>query len=336
MSDKGIRVIATEEGFSIPELGQASRKYIMEHDDEPALLDRRGGSNRPSLSDGWIRKLMDLGEERLRDMDAAGIDAAVLLVSSPGVQIFDPVQGTELARLVNDRAAAAMRAKPNRFYPLAALAPQDPDGAARELERAVKSLGLKGGIINSSTKGGYLDERKFWPILEAAEALDVPLYIHPREPSPAMLGPFTTYHLAGAIWGYAAETGLHGVRLIFSGAFDQFPKLKVVLGHCGEGLPFFMDRLDVRYFAEAMQRPKLKRRPSDYVRDNIVVTSSGMNWAPAVRLCQEVLGFENVLFAADYPFEDAVDAVQRAKAFALDGQQQALFLGSNAMRIFKI
>jgi 5-carboxyvanillate decarboxylase len=335
---KPIRRIATEEGFSIPEIGAASARLLATANDEPGYAATRKAGYIPIDVPDLPQRLTSLGDLRLKHMDEAGIDAALLLVGSPGVQIFDGEEGGRLARLVNDRVTEACRANRNRFYALAALAPQEPEAAARELERAVTSLGLKGGIINSHTKGEYLDERKFWPIFEAAVSLDVPIYIHPREPAPRMIEPFLPpAMLAAATWGFAAETGLHAVRLIFAGVFDRFPKLKIVLGHLGEGLPFFMDRLDVRYAKEIVPaRPRLQRKPSDYVLNNFVVTSSGMNWPPAIRFCQEVLGPEKVLFAADYPFEDPVAAVQTAEATPMTDERRLLFFQENAERVFKL
>ena len=331
-----MRRIATEEGFTIPELVEATIRYMKSHDDEPSLKARQETGDRPAKTDGWRSQLASLGEQRLKDMADAGIDAAVIMVGSPGVQLFEPSEGTELARLINDRSAEAMRKYPGKFYPLAAMAPQDPEKAAQEFERAVKTLGLKGGIINSSTKGEYLEEPKFRPILEVAQALDVPLYVHPREPSPGMYAPYVKHNLLGAIWGYAAETGLQGVRMIMSGLFDELPGLQIVLGHCGESIPFYMDRLDIRYTVDGAPRKKLKLLPSEYVKRNFIITSSGVNWQPAVKFCQEVLGDGNVLFAADYPFEDAADAVKRAEAIEMPAAAKEKFFFKNAERVFRI
>jgi len=335
---KRIRRIATEEGFSIPEVGAASARLLAATNDEPGWAATRKAGYIPINVPDFPQRLTSLGELRLKHMDEAGIDASLLLVGSPGVQIFDAEEATRLARLVNDRVTEACNANRGRFYALAAIAPQQPEAAAKELERAVTRLGLKGGIINSHIKGEYLDESKFWPIFEAAVSLDVPIYIHPREPAPRMIEPFLPpAMLASATWGFAAEAGLHAVRLIFGGVFDRFPRLKIVLGHLGEGLPFFMDRLDVRYAKEIVPaRPKLQRKPSEYVRDNFVVTSSGMNWAPAIRFCQEVLGPEKVLFAADYPFEDPVAAVQAAEETSMTDEHRLLFFQVNAERVFKL
>ena len=194
-----------------------------------------------------LARQFDLGAERLRIMDETGVAMQVVSLGSPGVQVFDADHGSALARSANDQLAAAVRAHPSRLAGLAAVAPQSPADAARELERAVRELGLKGLMINSHTKGEYLDEAKFRPILAKAEALGVPLYLHPRTPSAAMLEPFTRYPgLAAATFGFSVETGLHALRLILGGIFDDFPKLTVILGHMGEGLPFWIDRVDNR------------------------------------------------------------------------------------------
>jgi 2,3-dihydroxybenzoate decarboxylase len=335
---KPIRRIATEEGFSIPEIGAATARLLATANDEPGYAATRKAGYIPINVPDFPERLTNLGELRLKHMDEAGIDAALLLVGSPGVQIFDSEEAVRLARLVNDRVTEACNANRRRFYALAALAPQAPEAAAKELERAVTRQGLKGGIINSHTKGEYLDEPRFWPIFQAAVSLDVPIYIHPREPAPRMIEPFLPpAMLASATWGFAAEAGLHAVRLIFGGVFDRFPKLKIVLGHLGEGLPFFMDRLDVRYAKEIVPaRPRLQRKPSEYVVSNFFVTSSGMNWAPAIRFCQDVLGPEKVLFAADYPFEDPVAAVQTAEETPMSEDQRSLFFQENAERVFKL
>ena len=153
------------------------------------------------------------------------------------MQAFDAVTATRLAKDANDVLAAAIKAHPTRLAGLAAVAPHYPAGAAQELERAAKSLGMKGFLINSHTMGEYLDDKKFWPIFEAAQALDMPLYLHPREPAPSLVAPFLDYGLYFAGFGFAVETSLHAMRLIMCGVFDQFPKLRIVLGHMGEGLP---------------------------------------------------------------------------------------------------
>jgi hypothetical protein len=178
----------------------------------------------PYVATDTIRALYDLGEGRIAAMDAARVDKQVLSLWSPGVQVFDPMLGTELARLANDRVAAAVRQHPDRFAALAAIAPQAPAAAAQEIERAVSQLGLHGVIINSHTNSEFLDNAKYWPIFEAAQALNTPIYIHPRNAPVQMYDAFTDYTMGGALWGFAMETSTHVVRLLMSGVFDEFPE----------------------------------------------------------------------------------------------------------------
>jgi 5-carboxyvanillate decarboxylase len=325
------RRIATEEGFSVPELIDAIDAYMASHgDDEPGLKAMIGSGKYPR----WPR-LLD-PEVRLKDMARSGVAMQVIMVNSPGVQIFDAVQGGELARLINDRALTWMKRWPDKFAALAAIAPQDPNGAALELQRAV-GAGLKGAVINSHTKGAYLDEKRFWPILEAAEALDVPIYIHPRDPAPTALPLYAAQGLEGAVWGYAAETSLHALRMIMGGVFETFPRLKVVIGHNGEGIPFYLDRIDNRYRAmNGGGLGKLTRSPATIFRDNFWITTSGTNWPPAVRTCQEVLGPDRVLFAVDYPFENEDQSVAQAAAIPMSPAVSEAFFHRNAERLFKL
>lgn len=330
-----IKRIATEEGFTIPALHEATGKYLGAHPEaEPGLRALQHAFG-PGYIVPVLQKLANLGDMRIADMDATAIDVQLLLLGAPGVQIFDAGDATALARTVNDVAAAAMKAHPKRLAALAAIAPQAPADAAKELERAVHALGMKGALINSHTRGEYLDDPKFSPIFEAAEALDVPIYLHPRDPSPQMLQPYLAYGATGPLWGFNAETGLHAVRLIMSGLFDKFPRLRIVLGHLGEGVPFFLSRLDIRYRDDQCpDRPKLKKKPSDYFKENFVVTTSGMNWWPAVEMCQHVLGADKVLFAVDYPFEDGAEAVALVDAMPMSDADFEKFYHGNAERVF--
>jgi 5-carboxyvanillate decarboxylase len=318
--------IAVEEGFTIPEIVEEQRK-----------LNVQQGPPTP-LRMEVFKALLDLGEGRIRAMDADGIAKQVLVLAGAVMLDIDPVQGNELAALANDRLAAAARKYPDRITGLAAFAPRDPKRAAQELERAVKTLGLKGGIVNSHSRGEYLDDRKFWPIFEAVQAMDVPIYIHPRDPSPQMFQPFDLVGFKVG-WSWAVEVGTHIVRLIAAGVFDAFPRLRLVIGHMGEGLPFCLDRIDNRYYWEtamAGATPKLKRRPSDYIRDNVVVTTSGMNFAAPLRMTMDVLGADNVIFAADYPFEVVRDAVEAVDALDLPEADKAKLYHLNAKRVFAL
>lgn len=235
----------------------------------------------------------------------------------------------------------AIRKHPDRFSGLAAIAPQDPAAAAKELERGVRSLGLKGAIINSHTRGEYLDDKKFWPIFEAAEVLNVPIYIHPNTPSPAMIGPFLERGLDGAIFGFAVETGLHILRIIVSGVFDRFPRLKIVIGHLGEGLPYSLFRIDFMHNRMVTANryasvQKLQRKPSDYVRENIYITTSGMAWEPPILYAQSVLGVDRVLYAMDYPYQFVPEEVAVTDNLPISGEDKKKLYQSNAEKVFKL
>jgi len=255
-------------------------------------------------------KLLDVGEGRLGEMDKAGIDMQVLSLVCPGVQVFDAPTGTAMAKKTNDKLSQVVREYPQRFAGLATLAPQNPDEAADELERAVKELGLKGANINSHTKGEYLDDKKYWVILERAEKLGVPVYIHPRMPSPDMVKPYLAYPgLATAMCGFGAEAGLHALRLICSGVFDEYPGLKIILGHIGEALPFWLWRLDKTWLMGPLGE-KRRKKPSEYIKDNFLITTSGLFSQPALLCAYMELGADNILFAVDYPFQSNKEAVQ--------------------------
>jgi predicted TIM-barrel fold metal-dependent hydrolase len=303
------RRIATEEAFAIPEQFDAWRDLLSSTKSyDPDLFLARAQTDGGQLS----HRLLDLDEERLKIMDEAGIAMHLLSLTSTGVQALDTERAVSLASLANDRLAAAIERHPVRYAGLATIAPQDPRRAVKELERAINTLELNGVIINSHTQGEYLDEEKYWPILEAAAALGAPIYIHPRAPSPAMAQPYRKYHLEHAIWGYAAETGLHAVRLIIGGVFDRFPTLRIVLGHMGENIPYSLYRMDWMHSRArvAMDRPKLKLAPSDYFRQNFLITTSGVNWHAPLKFCIEVLGADNIMWAVDYPYQETHEAVR--------------------------
>ncbi len=327
------RRIATEEAFVIPEVLNPMRDRAAAEAYDPDLYFWSRAREGSPLE----RRLLDMDEERLAIMDEHGVDVQLISLASTGVQMYDPATATSLAALANDRLAEAIARHPARYAGLAAFAPQDPAGAAREIERAMTALGMNGLLVNSHTNGEYLDDPKYWPILEAAEALGAPLYIHPRAPSPAMVAPYLSYTLEHAIWGFQAETGLHAVRLIVGGIFDRFPKLKVILGHMGEGVPYWLTRIDQMHAAfQAPERPKLERKPSDYFLRNFAITTSGMNTPAAVRYCLEVLGSERIMFAIDYPFCDTAEAVAAMDAIEMSEADKANIYHRTAERIFAI
>jgi 5-carboxyvanillate decarboxylase len=343
-----LRKIATEEAFTIPEIAAAVRDVV-----------RQGGSNldlkllrliydaptapagvspaaasRDALARTFLPRLLDLGAGRLADMDANGVDVHLLSLTMPGVQMFDPATAAALARLSNDRLSETVRSHPTRFAGLAAFAPQDPPAAVKEMERAINTLKLSGFLVNSHTQNGYLDESRFWPILEAAEALGAPLYIHPRAPSDGMAVPFRDYRMEGSIWGYGMETGTHAVRLILSGVLDRFPRLRIVLGHMGEALPFWLWRLD--YMAAPGSRTDLRNqlKASEYFRRNFAITTSGLEDPLVLRFCVDKIGIENLMWAIDYPYQPTAPAVAFIESAPLSDQERERIAHGNAERIF--
>lgn len=333
------RRIATEEAFVTQEVLAATRRVLAGADVEPGLAKMGETILGESAGARAIHaQLLDLGAGRLAQMDADGVDVAVLSMTSPGVQIFEPDLATGLAADANDILAEAVRAHPRRFAGLAAVAPQSPADAARELERAKTRLGLNGFLINSHTGGEYLDLDRFDPILEAAAALDMPLYLHPREPGPTMVEPYLDYGLYFAGWGFAAECSLHAMRLIMSGAFDRHPGLRIALGHMGEGIPFWLQRIDNRYALQVKigaVKP-LKRRPSEYFLDNFVITTSGVMSDPALRLAIDVLGVERIQFAGDHPYEDVKAGVDFLNAAPITEAERAAIFETNALRFWNL
>ncbi|MGH8262927.1 MAG: amidohydrolase family protein, partial [Steroidobacteraceae bacterium] len=287
-------------------------------------------------TDPLRRRLLDTEEERLGIMDQGGVAVHLLAMTSTGVQTLATDKAVAIAALGNDRLAEVIRRHPTRYAGLATIAPQDPARAVKEMERAITTLKLNGVMINSHTHGEYLDEKKYWPILEAAAALKMPIYIHPRAPSPAMAKPYRDYHLEHAIWGYQAETGLHGLRLIVSGVLDAYPHLKIVLGHMGEGLPYWFYRMDWMATHYAMRRPKVQLKPSEYFKRNFAITTSGVNWLPALKFCIEVLGADNILFAVDYPYQETMEAVQWLVDAPLAEADKRKIFHENAERLFRI
>lgn len=343
MNNPGYLRIATEEAFAPAEVLDRYRNLIA---DEPnldigftSLMGFYLGKTPRAVE--VMSRMADLGERRLSDMDATGIARQIVSLTSPGVQIFDADTGTSLARLSNDTLAEAIRKYPDRFSGLAAIAPQDAANAAKELERGVRQLGLKGAIVNSHTRGQYLDDPKFWAIFEAAEALNVPVYLHPNTPPPAMIGPFLERGLDGAIYGFAVETGLHMLRIIVAGVFDRFPKLRMILGHLGEALPYWLFRIDFMHRAMvASDRyasvKKLERKPSDYLKENIYVTTSGMAWGPPILYAQSVLGVDRVLYAMDYPYQFVPAEVQVTDDLPISPADKKKLYQENAERVFSL
>ena len=336
--------IATEEAFATPELLNLYRKLLAGGSlDDPGFVSLWGFYlNSPSeRARAIIEKLQYVDHRRVRDMDEAGIDVQVMSLTGPGVQIFDSPTAVAVARSSNDQLSEAIAKFPTRFAGLAAIAPQNPQEAAKELERGVRKLGLKGAIINSHTHGEYLDDQKFWEIFAAAEALDVPIYLHPQGPSKGLIGPLLKRGLDGAIFGFGVDTGMHLLSIITSGVFDRFPKLQIMVGHMGEALPFWMFRLDYMHKATVLSKrydamQPLKKKVSDDLKENVYVTNSGVAWAPAIMFSQQVLGVDRVLYAMDYPYQFVAEEVGEMERAQISDADRKKFYQTNAERVFKL
>ncbi|MBA1204831.1 amidohydrolase [Pseudomonas capeferrum] len=343
-SKAAYRRIATEEAFAPREMIDIYRRMTADKViDDPGFNSMwsfylSGSSARGRFI---IDGLTDMEHQRIAHMDAAGIDMQVLSLTSPGVQIMDRAEAVSFAGQSNDWLADAISRHPTRLAGLAAVAPQDPQAAAREIQRGVTELGLKGVIINSHTHGEYLSDPKFWDIFEAAQALDVPIYLHPMTPPKNMIEPLLECGLDGAIFGFGMETGMHALRIITAGVFDRFPKLQMILGHMGEALPFWMFRLDYMHAATVRSerydsmRP-LQRKPSDYLKQNFHITNSGMAWEPAVKFTQEQIGVDRVMYAMDYPYQYDPAEVIALDAMDISDEAKKKFFETNATRLFKL
>ena len=313
------QVIALEEHYLDPEV----KPYITGPD----------VTRQPKVS----ARLDDVGQGRIAEMDMAGIDMQVLSHGAPSVQRLDAELAVRLARGANDRLAETVRSHPDRFAAFAMLPTADPKAAADELERAVTRLGFKGAMVHGLTGGLFLDDKRFWPIFERAQALDVPLYLHPTLPHPdALKAYFQGYEdLARAGWGFAVDTSCHFLRIVFSGVFDAYPRLKIILGHLGEGLPFAMHRLNDHTWRAAARRG-LEKTPLQYLKDNLLVTTSG-NWYEPAFLCTLLaLGADNILFAVDWPYEPNTAGMEFLKKLSISDADREKIAHRNAERILRM
>jgi 2,3-dihydroxybenzoate decarboxylase len=288
-----------------------------------------------------MRCLTDLDDVRIGHMNAAGIDHQVIALTSPAAQVLDADVAVRIAHDANDELAAAMRRHPTRFTGMIAIAPQNPQAAAKEIERGVNQLGMNSVIINSHTQGEYLSDPKFWDIFAAAESLGTPIYLHPNSLPRNMLQPFQECGLDGAIYGFGVETGLHAMRIITAGVFDRFPKLQMIIGHMGEALPFWSYRLDYMHRATVASKrydsmKPIQRKPSEYLKNNFYITSSGVAWDKAIKFTQEVVGVDRVLYAMDYPYQYAPEEVAMLDAMDMSAEDKFKFFQGNAETVFKI
>ncbi|KDP88387.1 amidohydrolase [Cupriavidus sp. SK-3] len=317
-----IRKIALEEHFMAPDF-QAYSKGYLQHIDAAVMAD-------------LAKRLADFDDIRIGEMDRAGIDFTVLSQTGPGVQgETDRAAAIGRARENNDFLAAQVARHPTRFAGFAALPMHDPVTAADELERAVKQLGFKGSLVNGHTQGMYYDNPAYDAFWERMQELDVPMYLHPTD---AYVMPHVYAghpEISGAAWGWGVETASHALRLVFAGVFDRFPRLKIILGHMGEGLPFQRWRFDSR-FAVYSHGIKLAKKPSEYIGSNILITTSGVCSPAALNGAIAEMGAEAVLFSVDYPYESTAIAADFIEQAPMDDATRSLVCHGNAERILKL
>lgn len=342
--DRGYLRIATEEAFATQEQFDAIMRLVKEGHADHGTMSLWGfyGTSASERTTFIRERLLDLGELRIQAMDDTGIDKAVLAMTSPGVQsLFDPEEAKGIARRSNDQLKDACEKYPDRFYGMIAVAPQDPEWSAQELRRGKEELGFHGVQVNSHTHGHYLDEAQFDPILRACADLDLPLYIHPQGPPDDMIGDMVGAGLDGAVFGFAAETSYHAMRLLTTGVFDRYPGLQLMLGHGCEGLPFWLYRLNYMHQAgiRSQRYPRLQPQQHDlfhYMRNNLLGTCSGLPFSPAIKLMIEVMGEDRVMYAMDYPYEYVPDEVRWMDDLEITDSQKKKFFQTNAERWFKL
>lgn len=324
-----MKIIALEEHFASPGFLAGPGKDFL------AQI-RSRGTRGAAIFD----QLQEVDGERIAAMDAAGIDVQVLSLNSPGVEQASPADQIALAAEANDFVADAMGRHPDRFSAFAVLPTATPEKAAAELEHRIGRQRFVGTIINGHTRGRYLDDPFFWPIFECAVSLEVPVYLHPTVPPKAVIdasyggfaAPVTALFATGG-WGWHIETATHLLRMILGGVFDRYPKLQVVIGHLGEGIPFMLPRLDRNLPKEAT---KLQRSLAEYLRNNVHYTFGGFNFpATFQNLIQEV-GVERIMFSVDYPFGSMAEARAFLQNLPLSEDDRARIAHGNAEKLFRL
>jgi 2,3-dihydroxybenzoate decarboxylase len=283
-------------------------------------------------------RLFDLGALRLKEMDEAGVDVQVLSHGAPSGQQLKGADASAIVSRVNDRLAAFVKTRPDRFAAFGALATCDPAGAANELERVVTQHGFKGAMIHGLTNGQFIDDKKFWPIFERAQKLDVPIYLHPSLPHPAVMDAYYKDYLKDyamvirAAWGFTVETATQAIRMVLSGVFDSYPGLKIIIGHLGETLPFLVWRID-----QALSRPGQKTISfRDVFCGRFYLTTSGNFSNPALLCCVQEIGIDRVMFAVDWPFVQNGLATKWVDTMLLCDEDKIKILSGNAKRLLRM
>jgi len=324
-----MRIIAIEEHFSNP----LYRQKVSANEARSFYITSRN----EKIGHDIGKELDDLGASRLQHMDATGVDLQVLSFNAPVAQGFAADEAIAMARQLNDQIAVAMKAHPKRFTGFAALPMPVPEAAADELERCVKDQGFVGAMIHGHTMGSFLDDKKFWPIFERAEKLDVPIFLHPALPHPGVMKALEGFEdvIARPGWGFAVDTSIHFLRILFAGVFDAYPKLQFIMGHLGEGLPFAMHRLNDHTHLVAKRRG-LAKTPLEYIRDNLHVTTSGNWYEPAFVCTLLAMGADRILWAIDWPYEANSTGMAFWNKISLSDADREKIAHGNAERLLRL
>jgi 2,3-dihydroxybenzoate decarboxylase len=328
-----MKKIAFEEHIHSKELGKIRMQWTA-RTKFPDLIDK----------DFWMKncmpKMMEPPEKvRIPLMDEAGIDIQVLSPNSPSIQgILDPVEAVEAAVRINDDLSDFAKKHPERFFCFASLPLQNPQAAADELERCVTKLGFKGAIVHGHTNFHYLDERQFDCVWAKAEELDVPISLHVIDPALDQIKIYEGCHeLLGPSWNWNVENATHILRMVCNGVFKRFPKAKLIAGHMGEGLPYYLGRIDegfVSFLGHSLK--KIDRMPSDYIKNNIYVSTSGKYFPPTLRCAIDAMGIDKIIFATDFPFFDMKEAVSQIESSNLSDYEKECIYFRNAEKLLHI
>jgi predicted TIM-barrel fold metal-dependent hydrolase len=325
-----VRIITLEEHFATPRFFDGPGRDLKQQ------AEKFNNARAQKL----IPQLCELGDKRIAEMDAADIDMQIVSLTAPGVEQLEPAEAAALASETNDFVADAIKKHPARFGGFAALPVAMPDKAAQELERRVRGQKFRGAVINGHNRGRYLDDKFFWPILEAAEQLGAPIYLHPTRPPQSVIdasfggfSPLVSDMFAGPGWGWHIETAVHVIRLILGGVFDRFPNLQIIIGHLGEGLPGMFQRLDVM----APGVTGLKRPITAYLKQNIHYTFSGFCFPPTfLALLLELGGVDRMMFSADYPYQSMTEGRAFLEQLPVSAADKERIAHANAEKLFRL
>ncbi len=323
-----MRAITLEEHFATPDYMAGPGRQLHE---------------RAERTDGrlanLVAELLDLGDGRIAAMEAAGIDMQALSLTARGVEQLPVEEAKAVARQTNAAIGDAVRRHPDRFFGLASLPLIDPPAAIGELERAIAVDGCKGVVINGHVQGRYLDDRSFWPVLQRAEALKLPIYLHPTQSPKAVveawyggLKPAVAEMMANGGWGWHIETALHVLRMALGGVFDAHPELQIVIGHMGETLPFMIERVD----SMPPSVTGLKKPISAYLRENVHYTFAGFNFLPTFLQLMLEVGVDRIMFSADHPYRPMAEARAFLDRLPVSPADRERIAHGNAERLFGV